>query len=124
MKHEEFVKEYEETLERALSYAVMARTQGLLSLESCINQTKYKERDVFELGLRLVCDGTDGELIYDILSNIIDTETDPEKKILGKIKREAIMRIRNGMGKEYLALLLNSYVNFGFEEALKIYKEY
>jgi flagellar motor component MotA len=123
MTNEEFAKEYTKILERVLSLHKKARSEGLLAVEDLIDENKYKQRDVFELGLTLVCDGTDGEILRDILSNIVELETDKDKKTLKTIQKEAVLAMQAGLNARLLIVLLNSYVNIGIEDAMQKYKE-
>jgi flagellar motor component MotA len=123
MTNEEFAKEYNEILERALSLTKKACREGLLALEDLIDENKYKQRDVFEFGLTLVCDGADAETVDNILSNIVGLETDKDKKTLKTIQKGAVLAIQSGLNARLLGVLLNSYVNIGIEEAMQKYNE-
>jgi len=121
MNNDDFVKEYTSFVERAYSLSEKASREGVLALEEMIDEKKYIQRDIFEYGLRLAVDGTDGQLIDKILTNIIELETDKDKKVLKTIQKEAALAIQVGCQPRLLLLLLNSYVNIGIEEAAKNY---
>jgi flagellar motor component MotA len=125
MNTEEFTKEYHKIARRALNLAEKARCEGLLSLEESIDENKYNQRDIMELGLLLVADGTDREIIDKILSNIINLETDSDIKVLKTIKKEAVLSIADGDNPRIMILLLNSYVDIEKENeyAMKQYRE-
>jgi flagellar motor component MotA len=123
MNKTEFEKEYFEIFERALLLAETARRQGILALEDIIDMDKYKQRDILEYGIKFVVDGCDREYLDKILSNIINLETDNDKKILKTIQKETVLGIQDGMNHRLLVLLLNSYVNIGIEEAINKYPE-
>ena len=121
MNNEEFVKEYRETVSRIFLLSDKARREGLIAVDSMIDENKYNQRDIFEFGLRLAMDGTDGRIIEQILTNIVNLETDDNKKLLQTIKKEAVLKIQEGWNPRLLKLLLNSYVNIDVEETMKLY---
>jgi chemotaxis protein MotA len=121
MNNEEFVKEYKETVNRIFILSEKARREGLLAIEDMIDENKYNQRDILEFGLRLVTDGTDTRIIDQILTNIINLETDTNKKLLQAIRKEAVLRIQEGLNPRLLKLILNSYVNIEIEETMKQY---
>jgi flagellar motor component MotA len=121
MSSKDFVKEYHEIVERALKLSEKARSEGFLAIEDLIDEDKYNQRDVLELGLRLVVDGTDPTLVDKILTNIIDLETDTEIKVLKTIKKEAVLSLQSGNNPRLMAVLLNSYVDIENESAMKQY---
>jgi flagellar motor component MotA len=121
MTREEFVKEYNAIAYRALFLAEKGRREGLLALEEDIDEAKRVQRDIMEHGMRFVVDGWPAWLIDKILTNIINLETDNDRKILKTIQKEAILAIQHGLNPTSLLYLLNSYVDIGLEEALKQY---
>jgi flagellar motor component MotA len=123
MNKPDFEKEYFEIFERALFLSETAQWQGLLSLEDIIDMDKYKQRDILEYGIKFVLDGCDGDFLNKVLSNIVNLESDKDKKILKTIQKEAVMCMQYGTRPQLMALLLNSYVNIGIEEAINKYKE-
>ncbi|MDR1316154.1 MAG: hypothetical protein LBK13_04695 [Spirochaetales bacterium] len=121
MNSEDFVKEYHEIAERALKLAEKARREGFLVIDELIDEDKYDQRDVMELGLRLVVDGLDSAFVDKVLTNIINLETDTEIKVLKTIKKEAVLSLQAGKNPRLIAVLLNSYVNIENEYAMKQY---
>lgn len=121
MNSEDFVKEYHEIAERALKLAEKARREGFLVIDELIDEDKYDQRDVMELGLRLVVDGLDSAFVDKVLTNIINLETDNEIKVLKTIKKEAVLSLQAGNHPRLMAVLLNSYVNIENEYAMKQY---
>lgn len=111
MTREEFTKRFNEIAERALSLSGIARQKGILALQECVDAEKCKQRDVFELGLRLLVDGVDHEVIDKILSNIVNTEKDDDAKILKTVQKEAALGIQAGENPSILALLIYSHVD-------------
>jgi flagellar motor component MotA len=124
MNTEEFIKEYKEIVERAILMAEKSRREGLLALDDLIDETKIYQRDIFEVGMRLVTDGVDASLINDVLTNIINLEKDSDKKVLLNIKKEAVLQIQEGCNPRVFVLMLNSYVDIEVEEAMKRYMAY
>ncbi|MCL2186333.1 MAG: hypothetical protein FWB86_10865 [Treponema sp.] len=123
MTKEEFENEYNKIFERALAMSEKTRREGLLTLDDCIDEKKLFQRDVMEVGLRLAYDGTDSAIIDNILTNIIDQETDNDKKKLKTVQKNAVLMIQKGYSKGIFALTLNSLVGIGFEKAMNIYLE-
>jgi flagellar motor component MotA len=80
MTPEEFAKEYFSIVERAMWASEKARREGLLALEDVIIEDKVRQRHILELGLRLVIDGMDAEIVNDLLTNIINLEEDSSVK--------------------------------------------
>jgi len=119
MSNDEFVNEYEEIVKRILNLAEKAKNEGFLSLEEMIDKDKYHQREIIDLGLRLVIDGTDSQFINKILTNIVNLETDTDRKILKTIEKEGILGIQEGLNRRLLLILLNSYVNVGIEDTMK-----
>ena len=121
MNNEEFVEKYRETVNRIIILAEKARREGLLAVEETVDENKYNQRGILEFGLRLIIDGTDSSIIERILTNIINLETDSNKRILQTIEKEAALGIQEGMNPRLLKVILNSYVNIDVEETMKQY---
>jgi replicative DNA helicase len=63
------------------------------------DQEKYLQRDIFEYGITFVVNGMDAEeidriLIDRILTNIVELETDKDKKTLKKSKKKLSSQYR------------------------------
>jgi flagellar motor component MotA len=119
----DFVKEYNAIVERALLFVEKATSDGILALEDLIDEEKYIQRDIFEYGVTLVLDGIEPEIIDHILTNIIELEADKDKTLLKKIQKEAVLAISAGTNSRMVLMLLNSYVNIDVENTMKKYKE-
>ena len=119
MDYNDFVKEYRSLVERVLLLAGKATHEGILSLEEMIDEEKYIRRDIFEYGLKLICAGVGDTFIDTVLTNIIEQETDENKKLLGKIQKQAVLGFEYGMGQKKILMLLNSFVNIDVEDTMK-----
>jgi flagellar motor component MotA len=95
MTKEEFKAESEAIKTRALAMAEKNRKEGIFSLADEIDKEKYYKRDVFDFGLWLITDGTSTEIIYKLHTNIVNLETDEDKKTLALMKKTAILAIQN-----------------------------
>lgn len=111
MTYDEFLKAYFFTIDLAIICAEKTRREGLLSLEDKIDTIKANNREIFEYGMQFVIDGTDIELIDDILSRVIVHEKDPNKSLLMKIEKEAVLAIASGCNPRLMFHLLSSYVD-------------
>ena len=60
-----------------------------------MNMENLGNNELFKYGLRLVVDGTVGEIIRDLLSNMVEREHDPCKRILKQVQAEAILGIQS-----------------------------
>ena len=119
MSRTEFVEKYQHIAGKALEYAEKARREGLLALEDELDQEKIRTRDIFEYGLRFVIDGTDREIIDEILSNIINQERDEEIRILMNIQKRAVLSIQAGDNPRITYALLNSFTDIPLEDENK-----
>ena len=111
MSNEEYRKAFYAILERVVFCSEKGRREGLLVLEESLDSEKADNRDIFEYGLRLVVDGTDGELIDRILSNIIRQEKDEHQLVLKTIQKEAVLAMQEGMNPRLLVCLVNSHTD-------------
>jgi flagellar motor component MotA len=123
MNKTELASEFKIILEKAQFCSEKSRREGLLALEEFLEskEDKLYKKCVFEVGIRLVIDGTDCSFIDKILTNIINLETDSDKKMLKNIEKEAVLSIQAGDNQYLMSLLLHSYVDFDFDEAVKNY---
>ena len=122
MNRTEFVEEYQNIVKKALQCSKKARKEGLLSLEDdLLDHEKADARDIFEYGLRLSVDGTDWDIIDEILSNIIDQEKDEHLRILKNIQQQAVQGIYMALNPRILYAILNSLTDISLSED-KMYK--
>ena len=114
----------ESAIVRAVAFGKAARREGLLTLEEMlVLKDGFYRDDLFEYGMRLVIDGTDGELIDDLMSNIIKTESESDTqstRTLKEIQKAACLAIQRGENPRILALRLTSYLTA--DHAKKVYK--
>ena len=115
MTKNEFTKQYEAIINRALTCAGIARREGILSLSP--DREKAAQRDIFEYGLSFAVDGYAPELIDKILSNIVEQDKDQQTKTLKTMQKEAILQIIAGINTHILYAILNSYTNMPLDEA-------
>jgi flagellar motor component MotA len=71
----------------------------------------FGNNDLFKPGLRMVVDGTDCEIIRELLTNMVEREHDPYKRLLKQVQAEAICSIQAGDSASHLLLRLNSMVD-------------
>jgi hypothetical protein len=118
-----FIQECKNLVENLIGISKKSRTEGLLSLEELIDQDKFLKGNILDVGLRLLIDGVDCEHIEEILTNLINLETDKEKKFLENIVKRGIIAIQKQANSAVFKLLLNSYANIEIEETLKFYND-
>jgi flagellar motor component MotA len=116
MTRDEFIAEYHKVSARAMQLSEKARTEGLLALDDVIDFDKAGRRDIFEYGLKFVVDGTDAEIIKDILSRIIEQEEDKYTRLLMNKKAAAALSIQAGDNLRILASKLNAFTDLTFTE--------
>jgi flagellar motor component MotA len=121
MIENDFMEEYNAIFERALIFSILSRSMGLVSLDNLLDKEKYNQKDTFEYGMRLVMGGRTHELIDKILTNIINLETDKDKKLLKNIQKDAVLSIQQGISSEELMWIMNSYVNIELDKATEKY---
>jgi flagellar motor component MotA len=96
MNKEEYKTECDKIKARALAMAKKNREEGIFSLAGEIDKEKYYKRDIFEFGLWLITEGIAEEIIDKILTNIVNLETDNDRKALAAMKKKAILAIHAG----------------------------
>jgi flagellar motor component MotA len=111
MTRDEFIGEYYKISARAMQLSEKARREGLLAMEDLIDFEKADQRDILDYGLRFVVDGTDAEVIKDLLSLIIEQEEDKYTRLLMDIKAEAVLSIQAGDNTRILVYKLNAFTD-------------
>ncbi|GHV43685.1 hypothetical protein AGMMS49546_26010 [Spirochaetia bacterium] len=107
--YEDYVSTYHKIMKMSYEFSNRARREGLLSLEEDLEE--IRRDDIYHIGLSLVVDGSDAEIIQQILSNLIEHETDHYKKILKRIIMESVLSIQAGDNPLCTILKLNSMAN-------------
>jgi hypothetical protein len=120
-------EQYFDVLKEAL-YCLDARFKmgpiKKLNNKKYLNFEKITQFDIFHLGLYLVC--SEGINVYrnnrhvtlGILNNIIDKETDPDKKIIKLMKKEAVLNMETNSVIEFI-VKINSVTPFSLKETLE-----
>jgi len=116
MTRDEFIAEYYKVSERAVYLSEKARREGLLALEDEIDSDKIERRDIFELGLRFIVDGTDIVPVKEIMTNLIKQEEDKYARIIKEMKAAAVISIQAGENTRILACKLNSYTDIAYTD--------
>jgi len=116
MTRDEFISEYHKVSERAVYLSEKARREGLLAMEDEIDPDKIDRRDILELGLRFVVDGTDIEPIREIMSNLIIQEEDKYARLIKQIKAAAVISIHAGENVRILACKMNSFTDIAYTD--------
>jgi tetratricopeptide (TPR) repeat protein len=111
MERTEFIQNFRSLLKDIVYRSQKARREGFLSLEEDLNREKVKKFDVFEYGLCFILDGVDKEIVNNILSNIINQESDEYTHKLKNIQKEAVLMIQAGMDTKLICETLNSYID-------------
>jgi hypothetical protein len=116
MERNEFVRQYRAILKEALYFSEKGRREGLLQLEDLLDEDREKNRDIFMYGVRFMVDGTDGEVIDKILSNIVNQEKDEYIRLLKTIQKEAILSIQRGENTRILYSIMSSYTDIIYSD--------
>jgi flagellar motor component MotA len=93
-----------------INFSEASRREGLLSLEEHLDRSLIKERDPLMVGLQLVIDGTDAEVITRIFDNYLEADCPSygyERIILKGIKT-GVLSIQEGTNTRVLKILLDS----------------
>jgi replicative DNA helicase len=106
-----FRKAFYAILKRALDFCEIARYKGLFEMDKYLDQEKIDNRDIFEYGISLFCDGPDAPDIDKILSNIIKQENDGQQIVLKTIQKEAVLLFYEFANSHKMATVLNSYTD-------------
>ena len=93
MTRKKFIDEYTSILQRAIALAGKSQQQGLLSLETEIEDIAD---EYFKQGLRFVVGGTAPRLIDEIMTNRIANEKDKYSSLLKTVQKRAVLGILAG----------------------------
>jgi flagellar motor component MotA len=110
MTIEQFKIKYERIFKFVIETAERSRREGLLAIEETIDKNLYRTRDPMMIGLQLVVDGTDSELIKEWYSNVIeaDCSQDPLKRVLYRTIETGILGVQTGHHPRIISLLMDS----------------
>jgi len=109
LNYDEFVSVYYKSIQIISRFSEKARRDGLLALEEELEQ--FAEGEFLKLGFRLVVDGTDAEIVRELLSILHEQEHDYYKSILKRVQLEGILSIQAGENPRLLLVRLNSMVH-------------
>jgi hypothetical protein len=104
----DFTALYYQYMEAIRYFHERAHQEGILALDE---ELENIENEFFHLGMRLLVDGKDGNVIHSVLSNYIVHEPDYYKRILRQIIMEGVLGIQDCGSLERLMIRLNSMVN-------------
>jgi tetratricopeptide (TPR) repeat protein len=111
MDKTEFIEKFKSLLEDIVNRTQKAMREGLLSLEEDLNREKVKEFDIFEYGLCFIIDRVDREIVNNILSHIINQESDKLTHKFKSLQKEAVLMIQSGIDARSICETLNSYID-------------
>ena len=120
-KKKEFLEQVAQSILWLLDFGVKVKKEGFAALEE---ELEDLDNGFLKDGLRMVLDGTDGTIIYRILSNRITLERDEEVRRLKTIQKEAVLSIGAGDSHSmFLHLLMSHLDNFELEALRKLSPE-
>jgi flagellar motor component MotA len=103
-----FCNSYYRLAQTIIRFSCKARREGLLALEDDLEELS---EDLFLRGIRLVMDGTDSDVIREVLTIECEREHDYYRKKLMEIAIEGILSIQAGDSTVILASLLAAHVD-------------
>jgi len=103
-----FCNSYYRLVQTMLRFIIKARREGLLALEE---ELEHIDEGFFKQGMRLVVDGTDAEIIRQILTIKLERENNFYRKKLMQAAMEGILLIQDGGTELSIILLLSSLVD-------------
>jgi len=112
-----FIKTFTNFIKIAVAFCDKARREGLLALEEELEDLDDND---FKIGLRLVVDGTDGCLIDEIYSYMIENEKNKYKRRYKTIIKRAVLGIQQGINLRILILILLAIADLPHKEQSKI----
>jgi len=108
ISYRSFCNYYYTLVETILRFSIKARREGILALEE---ELEDLPADIFKTGMRLVVDGTDGEIIREFFTLKIEREHDYYIKKLMEIAMEGILHIRSGHALPQFGIRLAAMVD-------------
>jgi len=110
MTQEQFKTQYEYMSRNMIALSERARREGLLALEETLDKGAISKRDPLQVGLQLVIDGTDAEIVTRVFDNILEADCQAYgyERILLKGIKTGVLSIQCGDNPRILKLLLDS----------------
>jgi flagellar motor component MotA len=91
-----------------LEISEKARREGLLAIEEKIDIALARNMDILNLGLQLIVDGVDAEIVEDILRSINSHNSDPHTIEINNLIIEGILGIQRGDNPRIIDLKMRS----------------
>lgn len=111
-----------ETAEKILTLVQVARSQGLLALESLSNLARYRSPSLLQLGIFLIVDGTDPSIVKEILENYLISSRLANKEFLEHmIICKGILSMQQGDNPEQIREIICSLFGLDFREQFSAY---
>jgi hypothetical protein len=123
MTPQQFFNAYNEIEIRAYQIADYLRQHGTSTLVTQIDTEKEKRGSLFDLALRLACNGRGRDSVAKFFDMNIEAELDPQRKQLYQIKKEAVLGLIDNINPGELVMKINSHVDFGKADAKFIYNK-
>jgi len=110
MTQEQFALTYETVYLTIQQLAEAARREGLLSLEAFLDKKRILERDPLHVGLQLVIDGTDGEIVRTVYDNLMEADCPSYgyERIILKVIKTGVLSIQAGDNPRIIGVLMDS----------------
>jgi hypothetical protein len=103
-----YIKQYYTVLRDLFALSIKARREGLLSLEDILEDEEYH---FTKIGLRMIVDGYDKEIVDKVLSFMIENEKSKKEKQLKKAIKQALLDIQAGVGLVLMKIKYNSFMD-------------
>jgi hypothetical protein len=116
-----FANAYNEIEIRAYQIADYLRQHGTSTLVTQIDTEKEKRGSLFDLALRLSCNGRGRDTVAKFFDMNIEAELDPQRQQLYQITKEAVLGLIDNINPGCLVMKINSHVDFGKADAQFIY---
>ncbi|MDR2583591.1 MAG: hypothetical protein LBC75_08945 [Fibromonadaceae bacterium] len=95
-----FQKEVEQICHKIIAYSEIARGEGILALENCIDQENISERDFLETGIMMAVNGTERNVVETYLNSWIEANCNNSvpyyEKIIASIIKTGVLSIQAG----------------------------
>ena len=109
------------TANKLIDLSQMARCKGLLELEAALSDELYQNPPLIKIGVELIVDGTDPEIVSQIMTNYILASDLPNKDFLDNIiAYYGIRAIQLGYNPSSIVESISSLFGFDFREEFRI----